>query len=436
MSPRPKPLVGALLGLALGVIVSALLWILGVTPPDRLPLFGILAVSTLVGSTLTTLAFRRAAGRYLAVVVLCAVAAGVALTGIPEFTGNGDLSEGCHVSATSSLETEPVTPEGTSPTDPFDMTQTDTVAWTATTDGELVEASPSVALMIGGFAVPLWNGQTAYDGVLDLAGEDSVAEREDVVRDAVGITLTGTYHLAGQLDGAMGGCTADAYLRVASDGAFGGLLPVLLWILLAVVVVGIAVVSGAVARSIRQARRAQPLTDTLTTTGGTSRVVPTSGSLAAVPEQSTGEPPASRSRREAAAGVADARRDSPREASSSRDKGDGGGSSTSGRDTGSGKAGRRDGASRDAVTSRGDGGGIENRAEQSDAVAADEAPDERQHDDVAEPPVAETVPVFIDRDDEPHEVPEEPSTEAPVDPDGEPDDDTRETRRVEGDRDA
>ncbi|WP_284327240.1 hypothetical protein [Demequina litorisediminis] len=139
MSPRPKPLVGALLGLLLGVIVVMLLWILGVTPPDRLPLFSVLAVAMLLGASATTLAVRHAPARYGTVVVIAAVGLGVALTGIPEYTGTGSLSEGCHAQATSSLETEPVAPADTSALRPFDVTQDDTVTWSASTDAEARE---------------------------------------------------------------------------------------------------------------------------------------------------------------------------------------------------------------------------------------------------------------------------------------------------------
>ena len=359
-TPRPKPLIGALLGLLLGIVVAALLWILGVTPPDRLPLFGIVAVAIAVTAYLTTLAPRHATGRFATAMVLAAMCGGVALTGIPEYVGTGSLSSGCTAQATSSLEPDPRGPAQTSATDPFDVTQDDTVVWSASTETELTDARPSVALMVGGFRVPLWNGQDAYSGQLDLTGEDSVAAREQIVRDAVGFPLTGTYHFAGDLEGTTGGCEADAYVRVAHDGAFVGTLAITLWILLGVVIALIVVASSLTARSLVTARRhSAPTTDRLTTTGGTAPATFTSGTMSQQPEQVTGDPEPSRDRdartADAAAGAAAA---SPRERggdTSSRSGSDGSGSRSSG--SGSQGSGSSDAGSSGASSSRSSSGG-------------------------------------------------------------------------------
>ncbi|WP_084130624.1 hypothetical protein [Demequina sp. NBRC 110055] len=371
-TPRPKPLLGVLLGLLLGVVVSALLWILGVTPPDRLPLFGIVAVSIALTSWLTTLAPRHATGRFATAMVIAALCAGVALTGIPEYTGTGSLSSGCYAQATSSLEPDPRGPGQTSATDPFDVTQDDTVAWSASTDAELTDARPSAALMLGGFAIPLWNGQDPYSGQLDLTGEDSVAAREQVVRDAVGFPLTGPYHFAGDLEGSTGGCEADAYVRVAHAGAFVGTLAITLWALLGLTVVLIAWAMVHTARSLVVSRRhaSNPTTDRLTTTGGTSRATFRSGSMAEQPEQVTGDPEAARrdprTTADAAAATAAA---SPRERDERKEgrtgtepdgstrEGSGRSSSSSGsstagsRSSGSGDTSSRDTSTRDTGTS-------------------------------------------------------------------------------------
>ena len=45
MEAKPRPVLGSVLGLLLGIVVVALLAQLGVLPPDRLVLFGVLAVS-------------------------------------------------------------------------------------------------------------------------------------------------------------------------------------------------------------------------------------------------------------------------------------------------------------------------------------------------------------------------------------------------------
>lgn len=302
MSPRPKPLIGALLGVLLGAIVMCLVWILGIAPPDRLPLFAILAASIALTATLTTLSPRHALGRYVTAMVVAALCAGVALTGIGEFTGTGSLTRGCTVEATSSLEPDPRVPADTSATDPFDVTTTDTVVWSAATDTELDDARPSLDLMVGGFAIPLWNGQDAYSGELSLTGEDSVEAREQTVRDEAGVTLTGTFHFAGTLAGVTGGCEMDAYLRVANEGAFVGTLAIGLWVALAVVVILIGVVVLTVVRSLAAARTSRPVTDRVTTTGGTSPATFTSGTMTDPPDQATGTPPQEQQRADATAG--------------------------------------------------------------------------------------------------------------------------------------
>src|SRR6187431_2625245 len=84
MKPRPKPLVGLLLGLLLGVVVVGLLWQLGVAPPDRFILFGVIALSIAVVDLMVTQTVRRGKKRFVTVMIIAGVFGGVALTGIPE----------------------------------------------------------------------------------------------------------------------------------------------------------------------------------------------------------------------------------------------------------------------------------------------------------------------------------------------------------------
>ena len=290
---RPRPLVGALLGLALGLVLSALLWALGVLAPDRLPLFGILALCVAGVGALTTQ--RMAASRAGAVVmiVIASMLGGVALTGIPETVAGGSLSEGCTLEAMSSVETEPVSPASTSIISPFDVTTTDTVEWAGSIPVEVDQADVSVALLVGGFEIPL--DDTVLDnpgGARDWSGSIDVGQALNEFQDRYVIPLTGVFHVSAQASAEGGACEGDGYARIQAPGAFSGLLLAVLWALLAIVVVGIIVVAIVVRRGF-SAVDAQART--------TAREVP--------PEQSlrTGEavePDAGRAAAPAAAGGA------------------------------------------------------------------------------------------------------------------------------------
>src|SRR4051794_10190747 len=102
MKPRPKPLVGLLLGLLLGLVIVGLLWQLGVAPPDRFILFGVIAMSIALVELIVTQTVRRGKKRLVSVMIIAGVFGGVALTGIPEsFMDAGTVSDGCSLEATS-----------------------------------------------------------------------------------------------------------------------------------------------------------------------------------------------------------------------------------------------------------------------------------------------------------------------------------------------
>lgn len=260
MEPRPKPLIGALLGALLGVVVMALLWMLGIAPPDRLPLFGLVSVGILLGGSLLTLLTRAAKARLTVVVVLAAVLAGVALTGIPEYVRGGSVSQVCTVQATSSVQTEPLRPSQTFAYDPFDVTATDTIEWQAGSTVVLTDWDTSLALMVGGFAIPVWHGGFANElGADALEGAEPVEPRLAALTAQLGVPLTGTFHLQGTLRAAEADCSSQGYVRVVTDGAAPTVTVIALWALLAVIVVVLLVLMISVVRSMR--RRPEPTPD-------------------------------------------------------------------------------------------------------------------------------------------------------------------------------
>ncbi len=272
---RPKPLLGALLGFLLGGVSMALLTVLGVLPPDRLPLFGILALAVLVSAYLLTQRVALARGRFITVMVISALLGGVALAGIPEIARGGSTTTACLVTATSSMEPEPTAPSSTTAVDPFRVSTTDTVSWTTATDGAVTQADATLSLMIGGFAIPVRNATFAEGSELtQWNGDLSVESQLDSIQDSSGMLMTGTYHFAATADTDGEECSGNAYIRVEPTGAFDGLLLVLLWALMGLLLIAIVVLAIGVRRSIRESDAALAMVGTSAIPGGTSTTPP------------------------------------------------------------------------------------------------------------------------------------------------------------------
>ena len=254
MKPRPKPLLGLLLGLLLGIVIVGLLWQLGVAPPDRFILFGVLAVTIALVELLLTQTTRRGKKRFVTTMVIAGVFGGVALTGIPEtFLNTGTLSEGCTLTVTSA--TDEATPTDTSAFDPFDTTPDDTVSFTSSTDDVLTNWDSGLGMSIGGIPITLWTAERDNAaGATEWSGEEPVQRYLDELEDQTGLQLRGTYHAFGYIHADQGDCDMAGYIRVNAEGAFATPLIVALWVaggLLAVIVIALAV---SVRRSIREAK--------------------------------------------------------------------------------------------------------------------------------------------------------------------------------------
>ncbi len=255
MEARPRPLLGSLLGLLLGIVVVALLWQLGVVPPDRVVLFGVLAVTVFLVTTLLTQRVVLVRKRFVMVTVLCGLMAGVAVAGIPDTIAGGSISDGCLAEGTSSLDSR--TPDNTSLADPFDMTRTDSVAWTGESAGVFTDWKSSIGIDVGGFPVKIWSGSSANeDQKQSNSGVEDLAGRLADIEESTGITLAGIYHVYGNLDATEGGCDMSAYVRIPSEGAFTGTMNLSLWGSLAVLTFIILIMAGVVRQSITRAARA------------------------------------------------------------------------------------------------------------------------------------------------------------------------------------
>ncbi len=254
MRARPKPLLGAVLGFLLALTGVALVSVLGVLPADRTVVWGAASAGLLLGGLMLTQRPSIARRRMLVVTVLAGLAAGLAITGIPVLTGGGAVSDGCTLSATSSLEREPVTPSNTTAFEPFDVGPEDWIAWEATSDTLLTDWQTAVGVRVGGFDVLVYEG--AYENALELtelSGTELTRARTVSFHDRFGVPFSGVYHLVGTLDAPQGSCSADLYLRVSPATPVSGWLLLGLWAVAAALFLALLVLTWDVRGSIRDA---------------------------------------------------------------------------------------------------------------------------------------------------------------------------------------
>ena len=274
---RVLPVLGALLGALIGLVTMALLTVLGVLAPDRLPLFALIGVGIIVGAAMLTQRIDLAKKRLVAAIVVGALFAGVSLTGIPEVTRGGAVSQGCMATGTSSLEPNPLGPANTSAVHGFSMTTTDTVQWTTQTSAPLAAATGTVSLVLGGFSIPIRHIQfEEVPEIMTWSGASSVAHELAAIQDASGFLVTGVYQVAVNVDTDAGECAGNAYLHVAPAGPFDTTLLVLLWVVLAALVIGLLVLTVVVRRSIRESDRSLAMVGMSAIAGETSTDVPES----------------------------------------------------------------------------------------------------------------------------------------------------------------
>ncbi|NYI41117.1 hypothetical protein [Demequina lutea] len=255
MDAKPRPLLGSLLGLLLGIVVVALLWQLGVVPPDRLVLFGVLAVTVALVTIILTQRTVLVRKRFVMLMVLSGLLAGVAVAGIPDAIAGGSITDGCSADGTSSLGSK--TPAQTSIADPFAVTRTDTVQWTAGSTAVLTNWRSALGMDVGGFQVKTWSGSSANnDQKQSNSGSAAVASHLKDIEGSTGITLAGIYHMYGHLDADQRTCDMSAYVRVQGEGAFTGALNRGLWIALGALSLITIIMAGVVRHSITRAARA------------------------------------------------------------------------------------------------------------------------------------------------------------------------------------
>lgn len=251
MKAKARPLLGAFLGLLLGLTAVALLSQTGVLPPDRLWLFGIVGVAIMIVTGLTTQRASLAKKRFVTTMILGGILVGVALSGIPETVNGGTISDGCTLEAQSSVDE--ATPQDTSAFDPIEVQANDTVTWTASSEEVVSNGERALGVMIGGFLIPVWSATLENsEGRTEFAGDINVAQGLLDMKDATGLDLRGAFHFSGYLDGEAADCEMSGYVRVLTATPFTTGLQMGLWGALGVIVICVAWAAIAVRRSISQ----------------------------------------------------------------------------------------------------------------------------------------------------------------------------------------
>jgi len=222
-----KPVLGAILGAALGAIAVAILQQGAVLLPTRLVVFGTLGLTASVGSLLLTVTYRSRA--VVAVQSVAALSLAFALTGIPAMFDAGNLDGGCTASAQSGAS-DPVTPADTSVLRPLTIDPNGTLLWRAGTPAVFSDWSYSIRVDIAGFPIEAWSDAGSLGTVgPSWEGSEDLSERLGELEDVSGLALTGVYHVWGSIRGDEGGCDADVYFRIAPDNLFAGPILVGLW---------------------------------------------------------------------------------------------------------------------------------------------------------------------------------------------------------------
>lgn len=274
MTPRPRPLLGLVLGLMLGLVLVGLAWQLGGVDPGRTVLFVTVAITVLAVAGLLTRQVSAARGRFVTVAVIAGVLAGVGLTGIPELVSVGRVSEGCTLEATASGVT--AAPGDTTAFTPLAVDAAETVSWTITAAEPIAVDTRIGGVRIAGFDVPVRTVVTdPLPGGTEVSGTIDVAQGLESIRERTGLELSGVYHAYGSVSGETGECVADGWFRIAPAGLIATNVLVGLWIALGVLLLLLAWTAFAVRGSFRRARAAaldagRVHTGTVTTAAGGS----------------------------------------------------------------------------------------------------------------------------------------------------------------------
>ncbi len=219
------------MGLALGAATVAWMWQMAIVPPDRLPMFGVLACGTAVGIYVgmarSDWTLKKAATWATAPALLVVIA----LTGTSETVTGGSLRGAC--SLTLTVDGNQWSPSDTTGIRPLDIADDAAVTWRVGAEGDAKSAMP-VGIRIGGWDVPIWNGTFPGDAeTRTWIGDADVGRYIDELSVLSGITISGTYHVFAYLTDDSAPCAVNGYVSRRPHHPFDG--PILTGLTLALV---------------------------------------------------------------------------------------------------------------------------------------------------------------------------------------------------------
>ncbi|HEU4895000.1 MAG TPA: hypothetical protein VFT85_04100 [Acidimicrobiia bacterium] len=225
-----KALSGTIVGILIGMTVAVLLARHGVWPPDQITLFLLPAITGLAGLLLLTIGRE---GSYtttiISLIILLPMLVWGAL-GVGDVNETGELNGGCTVVASSDLDTTTVT--DTSRRDPFQIQESGSMSWTATSPEAFQDYEWQIGVDVGGFTVPLESGTEPNDaGDLENGGDVPDVGAYAASR---GVNL-GLYSGVYEVGGSAASCDGFGFVHIVGDGL--DVVAVIAWGVLALLLV-------------------------------------------------------------------------------------------------------------------------------------------------------------------------------------------------------
>jgi hypothetical protein len=212
-----RPLLGALLGILLGLAIAVVLQQEGVWPLDQLTVFLMPALLGLL--CLTLLSIGRTAGSTVTLVIALIILVPMAVwgaIGLGSLNEKGQLDGGCKVIAQSAVDTTSVT--DSSKLDPFKIDPKGSLKWAATSPTAFMDYDWSLYTKVGGIQVPLDSGNEKNDGGSTMNGDEVPNVEAYAKAHGVDISqLRGVFIVGGQ---AAGTCSGFGFVLLTTASLF------------------------------------------------------------------------------------------------------------------------------------------------------------------------------------------------------------------------
>lgn len=215
---RARPWSGFFLGLLLGLSIAVILQQAGIWPLDRLLVFGLGGLFSLLGILVAGLGRERVSGYASAIpLVLSVLMLAWGATGITQLDDHGELNGGCTVEASSDVDSTIMT--DTTRSDPFEIDPDGGLSWTATSPAPITDHTWEIWVDVGGFRVEIADGGDA-NSAGDQESSGNVDDLDAYVEEVTAVSgsqLRGVFQVGGEIEGDGGECDGFAFVKLTSD---------------------------------------------------------------------------------------------------------------------------------------------------------------------------------------------------------------------------